>query len=251
MPRGRSMIRRRRGRRRYSTRTTRGSLSRGSVSRVMQGTNGMQAFNLNLSKKIVNMGYGLPNAVLVNLRYSDLITIASTGGIPSRHTFRTSLFDPDFTGAGHQPMYRDQYAAIYEKYVVYGIEYTLQFINMSDTVPARVCTLHNDADTAWGTFLAVENAGASQTAILGTLDGGNNVKTIKGRIMVKDVLGIPKSKVNEDDVYSSDVGTNPAIQAFLQLLVDSMDGSSTTDVHVQVNLQYLCKFYNKEETASS
>ena len=58
--------------------------------------------------------FGVPNSINVRLRYSDVITLTSTAGSLSKHVFRSnSLFDPDFTGVGHQPMYYDQLGALY------------------------------------------------------------------------------------------------------------------------------------------
>jgi len=61
---------------------------------------------------------GLPTRKKINLRYCDeiLVTGAGTVGV---HTFRlNSMFDPDYTATGHQPMGRDQWAAFYGRYVV-------------------------------------------------------------------------------------------------------------------------------------
>ena len=38
-----------------------------------------------------------------------------------------SLFDPDFTGTGHQPYYFDQFATIYQRYTVIGSKLTATF----------------------------------------------------------------------------------------------------------------------------
>jgi len=53
------------------------------------------------------------------LRYSQNVTLNASAGIPAHHLFRaTSIFDPDFSGLGHQPYGHDSYQAIYNHYVV-------------------------------------------------------------------------------------------------------------------------------------
>lgn len=52
-------------------------------------------------------------------RYSANIAIDASSITATSHVFRTnSIFDPDWTGTGHQPYGHDQYAAIYKHYRV-------------------------------------------------------------------------------------------------------------------------------------
>lgn len=54
------------------------------------------------------------------MRYADTVTITSPlAGIPGTYLFRAnSIYDPDYTGAGHQPYGHDTYATIYNHYRV-------------------------------------------------------------------------------------------------------------------------------------
>ena len=58
--------------------------------------------------------------VTTKLVYTDTILLSSTGSVAfNTHTFRAnSVFDPDWTGAGHQPTRFDQLAALYQRYEV-------------------------------------------------------------------------------------------------------------------------------------
>lgn len=60
-----------------------------------------------------------PNKQFAIMRYSENITLDATVTTPSSYVFRAnSIFDPNFTGIGHQPYGHDQYAAIYKYYRV-------------------------------------------------------------------------------------------------------------------------------------
>jgi len=61
-----------------------------------------------------------PAQKTVALRYVDTKTLDPVvGGTAVATVFRANnIFDPDFSGAGHQPMYRDNYAALYDRYRV-------------------------------------------------------------------------------------------------------------------------------------
>jgi len=53
------------------------------------------------------------------LRYFDSIVLNAGAGAITSHLFRAnSLFDPDYTGIGHQPRGFDQWMAMYQKFVV-------------------------------------------------------------------------------------------------------------------------------------
>lgn len=68
---------------------------------------------------IKNPTTGPPSETLVKLRYVTRVTLNPTVGVLATHSFRTgSLFDPDFTGTGHQPMGFDTYASMYNNYIV-------------------------------------------------------------------------------------------------------------------------------------
>lgn len=67
------------------------------------------------------LGSLFPNSgKLIRHKYADRITLPATvAGNNSVYVFRAnSLFDPDLTGVGHQPMFYDDMAAHYNKYTV-------------------------------------------------------------------------------------------------------------------------------------
>jgi len=60
-----------------------------------------------------------PNTKTVALRYVDTLNLNGGPGSSAVQVFRVNnIYDPDYTGLGHQPMYRDNYAALYSKYRV-------------------------------------------------------------------------------------------------------------------------------------
>jgi len=55
----------------------------------------------------------------VALRYVDTVALNASSTASAVNVFRANnIYDPDYTGTGHQPMYHDNYAAIYQKYRV-------------------------------------------------------------------------------------------------------------------------------------
>jgi len=60
-----------------------------------------------------------PDRLTVTMRYSDQLQIICTAGVSAAKQFRPfSIYDPDYTNAGHQPYGYDQVAALYNHYYV-------------------------------------------------------------------------------------------------------------------------------------
>jgi len=67
---------------------------------------------------------GIPNTKMVRLRYAQQFLLSDSGlgdGLSDQQLIRAnSLFDPDYSGVGHQPRYYDQYTPMYNHYLVLG-----------------------------------------------------------------------------------------------------------------------------------
>lgn len=60
-----------------------------------------------------------PQRKTVAIRYVENFTLDASSSANAVYAFRAnSVFDPNFTGAGHQPMYHDLYSQIYDSYNV-------------------------------------------------------------------------------------------------------------------------------------
>lgn len=87
-----------------------------------------------------------PDSKLVKHIYCDNIQLpAAAVGTKSLYQFRcNSLYDPDYTGVGHQPMYFDEMAAKYFKYQVVKASIRV-WVEPTSTVP-EIISLFMDRD---------------------------------------------------------------------------------------------------------
>ena len=70
-------------------------------------------------KRKPRIGQLLKPKLMVKLRYVDTITIDPATTATLSHVFRAnSIFKPDLTDTGHQPLLHDTYALLYERYRV-------------------------------------------------------------------------------------------------------------------------------------
>lgn len=71
----------------------------------------------------------------IKLRYVDQITLNPGVGSIAHHLFNANgMWDPDLSGAGHQPLGFDQYMAFYESFVVVGAKCKIQCMSGGEAV---------------------------------------------------------------------------------------------------------------------
>lgn len=145
--------------------------SKGTVSK----RTALQPTGSDLGTLVITPTYGgMPPSRNVTMTYVDGNTIhAGAGtGLYSYWSYRAnSLYDPDQTGTGHQPMGRDQWALFYTYYVVTEAEIAVTFTPQSvSTFPLEVgILLHEDGSTLGPNLASICEQGRSKRkSILGS-----------------------------------------------------------------------------------
>lgn len=139
---------------------------------------------------------------LRKLTYVDAITLNATPSLAAKYFYRcNSLFDPDFTATGHQPMGFDQYAALYNHYHVHSAYIECIFSgpdnNASGAQEGHICaiTLNNDTADARNLQSLLEDSSTVKTVIHGN---GNNVARLtlgynERKLSCRQAWGYPRS----------------------------------------------------------
>lgn len=85
--------------------------------------------------------------VKLGMKYSDTFDTTLTTGAILDQVFRAnSLFDPDRTNAGHQPLTFDAYALLYNRYHVYAMSWSITFAAAADAYHIA-CGVVNGTET--------------------------------------------------------------------------------------------------------
>jgi hypothetical protein len=178
--------------------------------------------------------FGFPEKLICKLRYVDHYALQiSSGSIAKQVMYLNSTFDPDNTGTGHQPMYRDQYAAIYDQYAVIRTKAVVKFIN-TDTDTIIVCGMVIDDDNSTSasvTTLCEQSQG--QYTILPPLAGSLSSHTFNWLWDCKKHLGIDPFT---SQTYKTAVGSNPSEVTSLLIWASNFD-ASTLAVTIEVTLE--------------
>ncbi len=196
-------------------------------------------------KRTVDIGAGIPRSVLVKLRYHDVRNL--TGAITDSWVYRlNSLFDPDFTGTGHQPLWHDQLALLYNRYQVHGCYIRVRMVNLSASVPVEVVLFEND-DSGYLQAHGAFEKGTNSSQVLSVQGSGRDTTTIQKYFDIRKLLA---SNLRDRD-YSAVFGATPALEYFAILRVSSLDGSSTCSIQAQVDMVFLTHCWDQVDVSES
>lgn len=199
------------------------------------------------TKTVITRVIGIPDVAVTRLQYNDVISLTGT---TAQYTFRAnSLFDPDFTGTGHQPTYFDQYIASYERYRVVGCSIAISVVNRSFTDPA-MCVVFpvTDVPTITSISQANEISRKKDSGILPSYQSIPIKRYIK--VSTQEQIGlIMKSSVYTDD-YAALFNANPVVLWYYGLYGWSPTAGGL-DLIVDVQLNFDCEFFDRAPSTLS
>lgn len=183
-----------------------------------------------------------PSSRVVPLAYSDrpgLAEAAGGAGITYAYSLN-SLFDPNATGTGNQPVGFDEISAIYGQYRVLRCSVRITFMNASTTVSA-ICG-------AFATYqpTAPANPDAWVCQPYGKTDrieamGGMSSRVVEMDLDIPAVLGVTKQQYASDMDYVGTPSGSPTRQAYLMIYLRSYN-ASIASAGVFVQLVYHTQF---------
>lgn len=189
----------------------------------------------------------LPPVLRTKLRYQGFNSLSSTPTMATQVIRANSLYDPNLTGAGHQPRGFDELAALYNEYRVFGV-----YVDVSFKV-----TTNTFAYVGWSQVASNVSAPTSINGVVECRRGFNKliasdkVYRIRRYFSVAEVNSVSKEVVRADDNYKAAVSANPTEGPVIQIHAASPDESTSTVVHCNYVLTYYCQFMNPKFLSQS
>jgi len=181
--------------------------------------------------------FGFPNRLISKLRYVDTYSLSSSGGSTGKQIlYLNSTFDPDNTGTGHQPLYRDTFAAIYDQYAVISADVTVTFVSNATTSPMRIGMVIDDDNSTSTTVNTLCEQSNGVNALLPNATGAPSMHVFKMHWDCKKILQIDPFA---SETYKTAVGSNPTEISSLLLWAAPADLTSTTVTIVSVELEQM------------
>lgn len=178
-----------------------------------------------------------PRTMTVQFRFQQNQTLVEgAAGLGATYAFRlNSLYDPNATGLGSQPVGYDQWSALFNRSTVYRCSITVQMVNTGTQAaeygifPLIGASPVPTSTSSWSCQFG------SSSSLLGTT--GRNVFTTRRNYDIAKLFGITKSKLLAEEEYSEQPA-GPAIagnnQAFLYIWTRGIGAVSSCAVRVQM-----------------
>lgn len=170
---------------------------------------------------------GVPDSHFVVLSYPVNTTWTATAYEATYQFALNDLFDPDYTGAGGQPTYFDQWAVLYSRYRVLGCRVDLTFDN-STSSSIRVAAVAT-ANTSLLTSLSWSGIAGTRNAVLAKTLTDRSV-TMKYDWWVDMVAGVSLQSVYNEANYAGAVTGSPSTRQLLSFVAGT--GGATDAVRV-------------------
>jgi len=180
------------------------------------------------------------NQQRVTLNYCEVVKITTTGtGLGGEVKFRAnSIFDPNYSVGGHQPMGHDEWQAAYQHYRVVGSTISANVAPSSAVVDPMVfyVELSSTSAVSIDASTAIERGRAAYKIMAN--DGDTPAKPL---INSYDAVKFFGSQAAGGDANKAQFGANPAEDVYFNVAVDPMStGSTIRDFFVLVNIKYDC-----------
>lgn len=186
---------------------------------------------------------GFPPSQVVKHRYIQYNSMDTIGPVAVLQKFRAnSVFDPDFTGLGHQPMNRDLYASLYDHYIVLSAKITVKAYSaesLSNSPTLMYIELLDTNTSAATNYIEAMEGRQTKWRILNTRE---STPTLSHTFSTKRFFGVTDVDDNTKRLGASK-GDNPSEDAIFNIGVIPMDGANNADpVHILTTIEYIVKW---------
>lgn len=201
------------------------------------------------STAFIRQPSSIPDRLYVKLRYREQLAWTQVSGNLADNVYRgNSLFDPDLTGTGGQPLGFDQWAAFYASYTVLASECKVTSmlngsVGPNNLIAGVVPTLFSNALGTGDQERADEFPYSKHAPVMvGNVGVGQNV--VKNYMTTNKIWGVVRPAVQIADSFSALVTTNPASGWFWHVY-NYVPGSQTNSLIQEVELTYYCVFESR------
>lgn len=187
---------------------------------------------------------GFTDTCFVKLKYAEEIRMHNGASSNMIQVFRgNSIYDPNATGVGHQPMYFDQYSVVYEHYRVYAAKIKVQAMNYSIVTTSLILQTGTDQTILSDISALLEQSKAHQSRILPV--SGRFPSTISQYCTTRKACGLSKAQAADRD-YAALTTANPAQLWYFNLLASNQDNLTPVDVFAIFQVTYYVQFYDRK-----
>lgn len=178
----------------------------------------------------------------IALLYTDNVNLANSAvynAATSHVLSANSIFDPDVTGVGHQPMYRDQMFEYYNHAYCFASKLVVEFSLRSTAVTDRRVAVYRRANTT--TVTDMNALGTQPSAVIGNMSS-RAVAPVKLSIGWSGKKTFNHKIVGHKD-HQQDAGTGPAEQTYFHIACAPYESiADAIPTLVSIKIEYYVMF---------
>lgn len=198
-------------------------------------------------KRVTNLPINTPLRKVLKgkLNYTEQGYLPTVVTAYNNYTFSANgLYDPNYTGVGHQPMGFDQIMTMYAHYLVIGSRIKFTLINLTDdTAGPEPCYvgigISRLATTSWSSITQFEEQTGTKMTLLNTMSQPDNSKVLTATLNPAKYLGISKP-LSEDTLKGSNA-SNPDEGLYFHLFVSTISGN-VPNINMKADIEYISLF---------
>lgn len=190
----------------------------------------------------------------MKLRYCEIGTAVDPGvaGIPAVYVYKAnSLFDPNDTGTGHQPMGFDQVMPFFDKYMVIHAAIRVSFANSetSNNDGLLVAIKISDDSSGISNLQDEIERGLTKYKIMSAASGDNGTCVMTSQVSPHKFLGISNPTSNEN--LKGTISTSPTEGVYFQIIAQPMSGTNVAAVRLSVQIDFTALFMEPKDLTTS
>lgn len=210
--------------------------------------------NKNSQRKVSTTNFiGIPDERHVKLRYR--VSVSSTTSAYGEVIIRgNGCYDPEHAVGGDQPMWYDQYAAMYRRYQCYKATISVETTQRTAATEAAFIVTGiyplSESSTTTNLDTAIERQ-RSVHKTMGPNTGGPNVVTNKLTATTREIYGIPEMLAKYEDGYSSTIASLPYREWYFHVFFGTQDGVTSANIYLNIVVDYTVRFFQVDDVSSS
>lgn len=199
------------------------------------------------------MGTGLPQKVMVKHKYVQSNSFSLPANQLGYYAFRANgMYAPSvhLTGGAHQPMYFDQYSALYEHYCVIGAKITFKVVHVTGPTANsayKMCAFI-DSDNAINASNIDTIAESTQGRTITQIPANQTAQAIKTlKFSAKRIFG---GSVLGNKALTGTPSSNPTELSYFVMAIEA-DAGQDTELAVTVEIEYVAIWTELKEVNPS
>lgn len=210
-----------------------------------QSGGGVRSADLDRGPPRRQANVGFPDRIMARLSYHDMRRINPGGGATYLDTVYevNNAFDPEYSGAGHQPRGFDSLAALYNRYRVYRTVADVEVRQRASHGVLGACVPNNVSTALTSADVPLELNRAVYIPVTGSSQPVSRVRTT---IDMPAILGQTRAQYAANDNVMSLVTGNPNEPIYLHVYIAQVDGATALDVEISVTLQLEVEFFDRK-----